>query len=335
MARDLAAAGYGTLKPLDIAPHQGTFDSPVRWQLDLGGQDHLCPSITGIAFNNVMNPASPEWMARRLTAVGQRPISALVDITNYVMIDLGRPLHAYDIDKINGDTLYVRLAKQGETFAALNEKTYDLGSDMLVIGDADGADDLAGVMGGERTGVRAETTRMFLEIAIFDPISVATTGRQLNLHSDARYRFERGLDATAPQTMAGHIARLVTSICGGQASHAVEAGSGVDWQRQIDLTQDKLTRSTGIELPADRQQHILEQLGFIIETAATGWRVTPPSWRGDIDGAADLVEEIARIHGFDHLPVMALPRSQVVSQPAVNAAQLRPLQYAARSRNAG
>ena len=326
VARDLAAAGYGTLKPLDTAPHQGTFDSPVRWQLDLRGQDHLCPSITGIAFDNVTNPTSPEWMARRLTAVGQRPISALVDITNYVMIDLGRPLHAYDIDKINGDTLYVRLAKQGETFAALNEKTYDLSSDMLVIGDADGADDLAGVMGGERTGVRAETTRMFLEIAIFDPISVATTGRQLNLHSDARYRFERGLDATAPQTMAGHIARLVTSICGGQASHAVEAGSGVDWQRQIDLTPDKLTRLTGIELPADRQQHILEQLGFIVETAATGWRVTPPSWRGDIDGAADLVEEIARIHGFDHLPVMALPRTQVVPQPAVNAAQLRPLQ---------
>ena len=136
------------------------------------------------------------------------------------------PLHAYDIDKINGDTLFVRLAKQGETFAALNEKAYDLAADMLVIGDADGADDLAGVMGGERTGVRAETTRMFLEIAIFDPISVATTGRQLNLHSDARYRFERGLDATAPQTMAGHIARLVTSICGGTASHVVEAGSG-------------------------------------------------------------------------------------------------------------
>ena len=197
---------------------------------------------------------------------------------------------------------------------------------MLVIADADGADDLAGVMGGARSGVSADTTRMFLEIAIFDPISVATTGRQLNLHSDARYRFERGLDATAPQSMAGHIARLVTSICGGKASHPVVAGSGVDWQRQIELAPDKLLRLTGIDLPAADQQSILESLGFTLDSVATGWLVTPPSWRGDIDGAADLVEEIARIHGFEHLPVTALPRTHAVSQPAVNASQLRPLQ---------
>jgi phenylalanyl-tRNA synthetase beta chain len=325
VARDLAAAGYGTLKPLDTSPHDGQFDSPLEWQLELAGQDHLCPSITGIAFRNLENAASPDWMARRLTAIGQRPISALVDITNYVMIDLGRPLHAYDIDKINGDKLIVRLAKDGETFAALNEKTYALTNDMLVIGDADGADDLAGVMGGERTGVSAGTSNMFLEIAIFDPISVATTGRQLNLHSDARYRFERGLDATAPEQLAGHIARLVTMICGGEASRPVNAGCGVDWQRQIVLSHDKLRRLTGIDLPAERQQKILETLGFILVGDADGWQVTPPSWRGDIDGAADLVEEIARIHGFDHLPVMALPRTHVVSQPAVNATQARPL----------
>ena len=175
---------------------------------------------------------------------------------------------------------------------------------------------------------------MFLEIAIFDPISVATTGRKLNLHSDARYRFERGLDATA-QIMAGHIARLVTSICGGTASHVVEAGRGVDWQRQIDLSPEKLKRLTGIDLPPERQKQILESLGFTVEASASSWQVTPPSWRGDIDGAADLVEEIARIHGFDYLPVMALPRTHVVSQPAVNAAQLRPLQLRARSQNVG
>jgi len=325
VARDLAAAGYGSLKPLDTTPHEGSFDSPVNWQLDLSGQDHLCPSITGIAFDNVVNADSPSWLARRLTAVGQRPISALVDITNYVMIDLGRPLHAYDIDKINGDKLCVRLAKPGETFTALNEKTYELTSDMLVIGDADGADDLAGIMGGERTGVSAETKRMFLELAIFDPISVATTGRKLNLHSDARYRFERGLDANAPDLFAGHVARLVTSICGGQASHTVRAGGGVDWQRQIALSPEKLQRLTGIELPDSRQREILETLGFQVEGDDKSWLVTPPSWRGDIDGAADLVEEIARIHGFDHLPVTALPRLHVVSQPAVNAMQARPL----------
>ena len=325
VARDLAAAGYGTLKHLDTTPCEGEFDSPVRWSLDLDGQDHLCPSITGIAFDNVDNTASPSWMARRLTAVGQRPISALVDITNYVMIDLGRPLHAYDIDKINGDKLCIRLAKDGEKFSGLNEKTYALTSDMLIIGDKDGVDDLAGVMGGERTSVSADTKRMFLEIAIFDPISVATTGRKLNLHSDARYRFERGLDATAPQLMAGHIARLVTSICGGKCSRPVQAGAGADWQRRIALSPKKLQQLTGIELSAERQQQILELLGFIVVPVGVDWLVTPPSWRGDIDGSADLVEEIARIHGFNHLPVTALPRAQAVSQPVVNAAQLRPL----------
>jgi phenylalanyl-tRNA synthetase beta chain len=146
-------------------------------------------------FEGVQNGASPDWMARRLDAVGQRPISALVDITNYVMIDLGRPLHAYDVDKITGNTLTVRMAHEGEEILALNEKTYICDAEMLVIGDADGGDDLAGIMGGERTGVSDTTTRMFLEIAIFDPISVATTGRKLNINSDARYRFERGLDS--------------------------------------------------------------------------------------------------------------------------------------------
>ena len=178
VARDLAAAGYGTLKPLDTSPHDGSFDSPVTWKLDLAGAEHLCPLISGIAFRGVTNGPSPDWMARRLTAIGQRPISALVDITNYVMFDLGRPLHAYDTAKIHGNELVVRQAKGGEPFAALNEKTYEMQPLMITIGDAEGVDDLAGVMGGERTGVSETTTEMFLEIAIFDPISVATTGRR-------------------------------------------------------------------------------------------------------------------------------------------------------------
>ncbi|MEK9800418.1 MAG: phenylalanine--tRNA ligase subunit beta, partial [Alphaproteobacteria bacterium] len=175
VARDLAAAGYGTLKPLDTSAHEGTFESPVTWRLDLDGKDDLCPLITGVAFRGVSNGPSPSWMANRLNAIGQRPISALVDITNYVMFDLGRPLHAYDIAKIEGDALIVRQAKGGEDFAALNEKTYKMEAGMLTIGDAHGVDDLAGVMGGERTGVAETTSDMFLEIAIFDPISVATT----------------------------------------------------------------------------------------------------------------------------------------------------------------
>jgi phenylalanyl-tRNA synthetase beta chain len=169
VARDLAAAGHGTLKPLDTSAHEGGFDSPVTWRLDLDGAEHLCPLITGIAFRGVTNGPSPDWMARRLTAIGQRPISALVDITNYVMFDLGRPLHAYDMAKIHGNELVVRQARGGEPFAALNEKTYEMQPGMITIGDAEGVDDLAGVMGGERTGVSEATTDMFLEIAIFDP----------------------------------------------------------------------------------------------------------------------------------------------------------------------
>ena len=323
VARDLAAAGYGTLKPLDTSAHEGSFDSPVTWRLDLDGAAHLCPLITGIAFRDVTNGPSPDWMARRLTAIGQRPISALVDITNYVMFDLGRPLHAYDMDKIHGGELVVRQADGGEPFAALNEKTYEMEAGMITIGDAEGVDDLAGVMGGERTGVSDDTTGMFLEIAVFDPISVATTGRKLNLNSDARYRFERGLDSESPIWAAGHIARMVTDICGGTASLPVTIGPGVDWKRSIFLAAGKVESLSGMIIEAAEQQRILEALGFTVTAVDGGFDVAPPSWRGDIDGAADLVEEIARIRGFDHLPMDHLPRQDVVAKPSLSPAQAR------------
>ncbi|MEX0503517.1 phenylalanine--tRNA ligase subunit beta [Alphaproteobacteria bacterium LSUCC0719] len=323
VARDLAAAGYGTLKPLDTSPHEGGFDSPVTWRLDLEGAEHLCPLITGIAFRGVSNRPSPDWMARRLTAIGQRPISALVDITNYVMFDLGRPLHAYDTAKIEGGELIVRQAQGGEPFAALNEKTYEMQPGMITIGDAGGVDDLAGVMGGERTGVSDTTTDMFLEIAIFDPISVATTGRKLNLNSDARYRFERGLDSEGPIWAAGHVARMVTEICGGEASVPVTAGAGVAWQRTIFLASGKVEALSGMVVAADEQQRILESLGFTVSAVEGGFDVAPPPWRGDIDGSADLVEEIARIRGFDHLPMEHLPRDEVVAKPSLSPAQAR------------
>ena len=323
VARDLAAAGYGTLKPLDTSAHEGSFDSPVTWRLDLDGAEHLAPLITGIAFLGVTNGPSPDWMARRLNAIGQRPISALVDITNYVMFDLGRPLHAYDIDKIHGDELIVRQAAGGEPFAALNEKTYEMEAGMITIGDAEGVDDLAGVMGGERTGVSDGTTGMFLEIAVFDPISVATTGRKLNLNSDARYRFERGLDSESPVWAAGHIARMVTEICGGEASVPVTMGPGVDWKRSIFLGSGKVESLTGMKIDTAEQQRILEALGFTVTSADGGFDVAPPSWRGDIDGAADLVEEVARIRGFDHLPMDHMPREDVVAKPSLSPAQAR------------
>ena len=326
VARDLAAAGYGRLKDIDTSPLEGSFDSPISWQLDLTPADeYLCPFVSGRAFTGLKNAASPSWMANRLTAIGQRPISALVDITNYVMVDLGRPLHAYDIDKIDGDKLIIRLAKPGETMTALNEKTYELDEEMLVIGDANGPDDLAGIMGGERTGVSEVTTSMFLEVAIFDQIAVATTGRKLNIHSDARFRFERGLDVTSPEWVSGYVARMVLDICGGEASHVVSAGAGTVWKRTIFLAVDKVERLTGIKVPQGRQVAILESLGFSVSEANGGWQVSPPPWRGDIDGAADLVEEIGRIYGFDHLPMQHLPREHVVAQPAVNVKQARPL----------
>jgi len=326
VARDLAAAGYGQLKPIDTSPLEGGFDSPVVWDIDLPqDQAHLCPLVTGRAFQGLTNAPSPRWMAQRLTAIGQRPINALVDITNYVMIDIGRPLHAYDIDKIQGGKLIISMAKSGQTMTALNEKTYSLDDGMLVIGDADGPDDLAGIMGGERTGISDDTDKMFLEIAVFDPVSVATTGRKLNINSDARYRFERGLDVTSPDWASGYVARLVLDICGGKASNIVRAGIGADWQRSIFLGHEKLAKLTGMVVAEARQVEILTSLGFDVVDADGGWTVSPPSWRGDIDGAADLVEEIARIHGFDNLPMMHLTRKQVVSAPAVNAAQARPL----------
>ena len=326
IARDLAAAGYGTLKPLKSEPVVAKGKSAISWQLDLpSDQAYLCPRIVGRSFSGLSNGVSPKWMQQRLEAVGQRVISALVDITNYIMLDLGRPLHAYDADRVKGETLTVRLAKSGENMTALNEKTYQLDDQMLVIADADGADDLAGIMGGERTGVTDDTTTMFLEIAIFDQVSVAMTGRKLNIHSDARYRFERGLDATSPDTTIDYVSAMICAICGGTASELTAQGEGADWQRQIGYRPERCVDLTGVSVAADKQKTILETLGFSIEDANPMWHVAPPPWRGDIVGAADLVEEIIRVSGYDAIPELPLPRQRVVSQPAVNAEQKRPI----------
>lgn len=326
IARDLAAAGLGRLKPLKEVNVQETAPSQISWVIDLPkDQMHLAPRVAGRSFAGVRNGDAPRWMQQRLNAVGQRPISALVDITNYVMIDLGRPLHAYDVDKIKGNTLTIRLGCNGEEVEALNEKTYKLDASMLVIGDEDGADDLAGIMGGQRTGVSDTTTNMFLEMAVFDPISVATTGRKLNIHSDARYRFERGLDVTSPDWAMDYVSALVVEICGGAASSVELAGPGAEWQRQITFRPSRTEALTGVVVEREKQATILKDLGFeISEDQADAWQVAPPPWRGDIVGEADLVEEIVRIKGFDAIPEVALPRLAVVSQPAVNAAQKRP-----------
>ncbi len=323
VARDLAAAGYGALKPLTEVTIPSSGKSVLSWHIDVTAFD-IVPRIAGRSFSNVKNGASPQWMQQRLNAVGQRPISALVDITNYVMIDLGRPLHAYDADKVDGDTLTLRRAYAGEKMTALNEKTYELDESMLVICDAQGADDLAGIMGGERTGVSETTSTMFLEVAVFDPIAVATTGRKLNLNSDARYRFERGLDVTSPDWALDYASKMVLDICGGTASEPDIKGAGADWQRIIEYNPSRCLSLTAVDIPADEQARILNALGFDVDQRGETWSVTPPPWRGDIVGAADLVEEVTRITGYDSIPEVALPRLSAVSSPAVDAAQKRP-----------
>ena len=323
VARDLAAAGYGMLKPLDFSDEQGTFDSRIHWAIETKDAAS-CPLVSGRMFRGITNGASPDWMQQRLNAIGQRPIDVLVDITNYVMFDIGRPLHAYDGDKIAGDKLVIRNGVAGETLTALNEKTYELDDEMIVIGDENGADDIAGVMGGDRTGVSETTTNMFLEIAIFDPIAVAMTGRKLNLNSDARYRFERGLDSEGPIAFAGYITRLIKKLTGAEASHLVVAGAGVAEIAPIAFSPKNVLSLTGVDVAESRQIEILEVLGFTIDSSGDDmWQVTRPTWRPDVHGKADIIEEIIRIHGYEHLPMLSLPRDEMIAKPSVSKLQRR------------
>ena len=294
IARDLAAAGLGTLKPFDAAaPLDGSYDSPVRWAIADDG--NACSYVVGRHFRGVTNRPSPQWMQDRLRAIGLRPISALVDVTNYVSIDLGRPLHVFDAGKLNNDTLTMRRARDGETFMSLVEREYTLDSGMTVIGDGDKAEAAAGVMGGLDTSCTEETTDVFLEVALFDPVSVATTGRKLQIDSDARYRFERGVDPESADWGADVAARMILELCGGETSAPVTAGAMPDWAHSIELRPDRVATLGGVEIPAERQVEILDGLGF--ETGTDGSTITAavPPWRPDVHGEPDLVEEITRI----------------------------------------
>jgi phenylalanyl-tRNA synthetase beta chain len=323
IARDLAAAGLGELKPLDVSPVETSFTSPINWRIDLPEMDPpLAPLVVGRYFKGVKNQPSPKWLKERLQAVGLRPISALVDITNYVMMDVGRPLHAYDADKVKGD-IFIRLAKDGEKYKALDGKEYSFDSDMIVIGDDEGVDDLAGIMGGERSGCSDETVNMFLEAAIFDPIRTATTGRKLNIISDARYRFERGLDATSPFWGSEMAARLILDICGGEASELVVYGEEPEWGKTFTLRHSRIEGLTGVKIPEQDCVRILEALGF--EISGTGEKIdcVIPPWRSDVIGEADLVEEIIRVWGFDEIPMVSMINKDVIPQPALSTRQIR------------
>jgi phenylalanyl-tRNA synthetase beta chain len=313
IARDLAAAGLGTLKPLGIdrVPTSGA-GPEVRIEAPEG-----CPAYFGQTVSGVTNGASPDWMQRRLKAIGQRPISALVDITNYVMIDLGRPLHVYDKAKLSG-ALVVRQAKPGEQVLALNEKTYTLDESVTVIADDNGVHDIGGIMGGEDTGVSEATTEVVIECAFFDPDRIARTGQKLNLTSDARSRFERGVDPAFLEDGIAIAARYVVDLCGGTASEVTRAGEPPLGTRSYPYDPARAETLGGLAVPAERQKAILESLGFTVDG---GWNVTPPSWRRDIDGPADLVEEVIRIEGIDKVPPVPLDRAPGVARPTATPEQ--------------
>ncbi len=322
IARDLAAAGLGTLKPFAAAATvDGSYDSPVSWAIAEDG--NACSYVVGRHFRGVTNGPSPKWVQDRLRAVGLRPISALVDVTNYVSLDLGRPLHVFDAGKLENQTLTMRRARDGEDFMALVEKEYTLDSEMTVIGDGDTAEALAGVMGGLESSCTEDTTEVFLEVALFDPVSVATTGRKLQMDSDARYRFERGVDPQSAEWGADVAARLILEFCGGETSKPVRAGAMPDWQKSVELRNDRVATLGGVDVPADRQAEILDALGFETERLNGKMNAAVPSWRPDIGGEADLVEEITRIHGFDRIAPVSLDRDAALPLVAITPEQRR------------
>ena len=336
LARDLAAAGLGTLRPLDqvyrgrVTPVEGEGAAPDVRTDDPEG----CPAFYAQAVTGVSNGASPAWMSRRLQAIGQKPISALVDITNFVMIDLGRPLHVYDRARLRGP-LVARRARAGENVVALNGRTYSLDEGMTVIADDAAVHDIGGVMGGEHSGVSTDTTDVLIECAYFTPEHIARTGQTLQLFSDARARFERGVDPAFLDEGLAIATRLVLDLCGGRASAVTRSGSPPVARRVIRYDPHLAADLGGMHVAPERQARILLGLGFtmgainhpdaysdaLFATVERPWPVTVPTWRRDIDGPADLVEEVIRIEGLDKVPSVPLPRIPGVARPTATPAQ--------------
>ena len=320
IARDLAAAGLGTLKPLgevykiDLSvPLEDSDAAPVVRTDDAAG----CPAFYAQSVSGVRNGDSPEWMRSKLKAIGQKPISLLVDITNFVSIDLGRPLHVYDRDKLNG-ALVARKAVDGEQMVALNGKTYALDASMTVIADDAMVHDIGGIMGGEHSGVSEGTTDVLIECAFFDPEHIARTGQKLALTSDARQRFERGVDPAFLDDGLAIATKLVLDHAGGTASAIARSGQAPVAPRNISYDTDYCRRLGGIDVPQDEQRHILERLGFSV---TSDWSVGVPSWRRDVDGPADIVEEVVRMVGLDNVVSVPLPRAAGVATPTATPAQ--------------
>ncbi|KEQ52949.1 phenylalanine--tRNA ligase subunit beta [Sphingobium chlorophenolicum] len=331
IARDLAAAGLGTLNAIVVPTVEGVGAGPDVRTDDVDG----CPAFFARTVKGVKNGASPEWMAKRLKAIGQKPISTLVDITNYIMIDLGRPLHVYDMATLKGP-LVARKGRPGEQVLALNGKTYTVDETMTVIADDEAVHDIGGIMGGEHSGAQDGTTDVLIECAYFTPERIAVTGQKLALTSDARGRFERGVDPAFLDDGLSIATYLVTELCGGTASEATYAGAPPVAVKTVTYDPAQCLGLAGVDVAESEQKRILESLGFVVQgndatfeyqdgvpvTTPANWTVSVPSWRRDVDGWPDIVEEVVRIVGLDQVPSTPLPRAPGVARPTATAEQL-------------
>jgi phenylalanyl-tRNA synthetase beta chain len=348
VARDLAAAGLGTLRPWSAEPVEPRYETPLRWQLE---DPRACIWALGRAVRGVSNGPSPQWLQDRLLAIGLRPISALVDVTNWFTFALGRPLHVFDVAKVAGETLALRLARPGEELPALNGKTYALDAEDGVIADAHGAESLGAVIGGASTGCDETTREVFIECALFDPVRIARSGRRHNIFTDARARNERGLDPALMRPALEAATRMIQELCGGEASTVTEAGAEPEWRRTATLRFSRIAGLGGLDLAPDEAVARLERLGFAVAARdAASVTVHVPSWRNDIaapialdqapgldparaaraaegcaavEGECDLLEEVLRLGGLDAIPAVSLPALGAVPLPSLDARQVR------------
>ena len=320
IARDLAARGLGTLKPMEVPSITGGFASPVRVEIAPELKAKGCPLFAGRVIRGVKNGPSPAWLQARLTAIGLRPISVLVDITNYFTFALNRPLHVFDADKVAGGVLRIHAAAGGEDFLGLDGKSYTLKPGMMAISDDAGVESLAGIMGGEVSGCSDSTVNVFLESAYWDPITIASTGRALKINTDARYRFGRGVDPAVTRAGLDLATAMILDLCGGEAADVALDGAVPDVSRAYRLDPARVISLVGMDIPEAEQRRTLEALGFTLN----GDMATPPTWRPDVLGEADLVEEVARIASLTKLEGKPLRRTQDgVPRPILTPAQSR------------
>jgi phenylalanyl-tRNA synthetase beta chain len=322
IARDLAAADVGELKNTTVAPVEGRFPCPVKVTLDFGATPSLCPAFGLRLVRGVRNGPSPEWLQRQLTAIGLRPINALVDITNFITYDRGRPLHVFDAAKVHGN-LTVRRARDGESLVALDGRRYALDPTICVIADEKGVESLAGIMGGEATGCSETTTDVLIESALWDATNIAHTGRKLGINSDARYRFERGVDPAFMVPGLEFATRTVLDLCGGEPSAITVAGKPDAPERIIDFPLAEVPRLAGLDVGLPEVKRVLGRLGFSVAGDGKRVKVTVPSWRADVEGKADIVEEVVRILGVDRIPSTLFDRGDAPRRPVLTPIQVR------------